>query len=209
MKQLSQLVLMLLLCSSLFVSSCKNDAEPTPNVPPEEQIPVQSIALKYNGIDWASNANTGINLFGFPLPSAGITLQGGNTLILTGVQAKATDTTFFVLLTRVTNTNNLVGEYPVTFSATSLVTLLGGGGTPDLSALSSLALFGKPSTFSRIDFSNPLCLLALASLGANGSIKITKHDTVNATVSGTFSWTQSGSPAYNITEGRFNALPIQ
>jgi hypothetical protein len=208
MKQLSQLVLMLLLCSSLFVSSCKKDSDPAPNVPPEEQIPVQSIALKYNGIDWASNANTGINLFGFPLPSAGITLQGGNTLILTGVQAKATDTTFFVLLARVSNTSNLVGEYPITFSASSLLSVLGGG-TPDLTSLSSLALFGSPRTFRNIDFTNPLSLLGLASLGANGTIKITKHDTVNATVSGTFSWTQSGSPAYNITEGRFNALPIQ
>lgn len=208
MKHLSHLVLLLLLSFSLFISSCKKDSDPSPSVPPEEQIPVQSIALKHNGIDWSSNANTGIDLFGFNLPSAGITLQGGNTLILTGVQVKASDTTFFVLLTRVTNTNNLVGEYPVSFSATSLITLFSGG-TPDLSALSSLALFGKPSTFSRIDFNNPLSLLALASLGANGSIKITKHDTVNATVSGTFTWNQSGSPAYNITEGRFNALPIQ
>lgn len=209
MKQLSQLVLMLLLCSSLFISSCKKDAEPTPNVPPEEQIPVQSIALKHNGVDWASNANTSINLFGFPLPSAGITLQGGNTLVLTGVQIKGTtDTTFFVLLARVSNTANLVGEYPITFSASSLLGVLGGG-TPDLTSLSSLAIFGSPRTFRNIDFTNPLSLLGLASLGANGSIKITKHDTANATLSGTFTWNQSGSPAYNITEGRFNVLPIQ
>jgi hypothetical protein len=205
---LSRLLFACLLFSGLVLSSCKKDADPAPNVPPEEQIPVRSIALKHNGIEWTSNADTPINLFGFPLPSAGITIQGGNTLVLTGVQVKGADTTFFVLLTRITNTGNLVGEYPVAFSASSLLGVLGGG-TPDLSALSSLALFGSPRTFRNLDFSNPLSLLALASLGANGSIKITKHDTTTNTVNGTFSWNQSGNPAYNITEGRFNQITIQ
>lgn len=208
MKLISQLLFTCFLLSGLVLSSCKKDSDPAPNVPPEEQIPVRSIALKHNGTDWSSNADTPINLFGFPLPSAGITIQGGNTLILTGVQVKGADTTFFVLLTRVTNTANLVGEYPVAFSATSLLGSLGGG-TPDLTALSSLAIFGSPRTFRNLDFTNPLSLLSLASLGANGNIKITKHDITTNTVNGTFTWNQSGNPAYNITEGRFNQITIQ
>ncbi|MFY8034829.1 MAG: hypothetical protein ACOVMN_09935 [Flexibacteraceae bacterium] len=208
MKSISKLFIACLMLSSLVLSSCKKDSDPAPNVPPEEQIPVRSIALKHNGTAWTSNADTPISVFGFNLPSAGITVQGGNTLVLTGVQVKGSDTTFFVLLTRVSNLSNLVGEYPVAFSATSLVSVLGGG-TPDLSALSSLALFGSPRTFRNLDFSNPLSLLSLASLGANGSIKITKHDTATNTVNGTFSWNQSGNPAYQITEGRFNQITIQ
>jgi hypothetical protein len=208
MKFLSKVLLLALFGFSAGLSSCKKDDDTTPSVPPEEQIPVKSIALKYNGIDWASNADVSINVFGFNLPSAGITLQGGNSLVLTGVQIKDTDTTFFVLLARVSNTANLVGEYPITFSAASLLGILGGG-TPDLTSLSSLAIFGSPKTYSNLDFSNPFSLLGLAALGSNGTLKITKHDVEKNTLTGTFSWNQTGTPAYNITEGRFNVLPIQ
>ena len=208
MNCLSKIVLPLLVFSSLILSSCNKDEEAKPNTPAEEQIPVRSIALKHNGTDWSSNADAPINLFNFSLPSAGITLQGGNTLILTGVQVKGTDTTFFVLLTRVTNIANMVGEYPVKFSASSLVSVFQGG-NPDLTSLSSLAIFGSPRTFSGIDFSNTFSLISLLTLGSEGKLVITKHDTTNATLSGTFSWTQTGNPSYQITEGRFNQIAIQ
>lgn len=210
MNKLTRLLLLSFAVITTLVS-CKKDSESTPNVPVEEQIPVQSIALKTNGTDWASNSSTSIGLFGFGLPGAGVTLQG-NSFILTGVQTKGTDTTFFVLIKQVTNPANLVGEYPVSFAATSLISLITtGGGNFDPSLVSNLAIFGKPKDFSNINFNNQLSLLGLLSLGSNGTLKITKHDTSKtpATVSGTFSWNQTGTTGYAITEGRFNQIPIQ
>jgi len=199
MKHIAPLFFSVAIAALSMFTACKKDSTDTP-APPVSQMTFNSGGTAYT----VPSKDSLSAISALRMVNVGWSMTGTQLLITARVPVGA-DTN--ILYMSVKNApSNVVGSFPLAWTAQEVVTILASAGTNPNAIYSIPCMYGNPkslATIASIDPTNTFALLPYLTSSGSGTCNITSFDATKNTLSGTFNFTVGLGPlgTSTITDG--------